>query len=239
MIRQGGETRYAVAKRGPIKAQTLTTIRERGVPVATVLDVGVLYGTPELIVAYPDMPHILFEPVVEFREEIAKTYRDVKHTLIAAAVSETSGEVSLQLSTIIPGLPISHSWMVDGAGARTVPMVSLDDYLRNHPSESPYLLKIDIDGHEMRVLRGASETLAQTSIVMVETSIDGLTERIRYLEDRGFQIFDLTEPCYYDSAMWICDAVMIRRELRAKHFADINKNFDISKWEIFTGDRHS
>ena len=54
--------------RYPSKRSVLRFLREAGVPVGTVLDVGAQWETAELRLAFPDKRHILFEPAVEFHE---------------------------------------------------------------------------------------------------------------------------------------------------------------------------
>jgi FkbM family methyltransferase len=221
--------------RSPLKRESLRILRERAIPVVTVLDVGVLKGTPELLEAFPDIPHLLFEPVSEFIEHIEKAYAGTPHRIVSCAVSDRSGEVSLGTVSIIPGLPISHAFMTEipAQATRTVPMISLDDFLSTNPAAAPYLLKIDIDGHEMKVLRGAGATLKQTSVVIIETPVGAIVERLAFLEQAGFRLFDLTEPCYYDESFWCCDAVLIRRDIHDERFADIRRNFDVAKYQIF------
>lgn len=222
--------------RGPIKVDTFQTLHEHGVPVATVLDVGVLTGTPELLAAYPGALHLLFEPVAEFAEAIGAAYAGASHRLVQAAVSDAEGDVELELSSIVAGVPISHSRMTgEGAGHRRVPMITLDGYLEREPAPGPYLLKIDIDGEELRVVAGAERVLAETTVVMIETPVHHITERLAALERRGFELFDLTEPCYYDGAFWQCDAVMLRRDVKASCFEPLGAAFDPAKYRPFTG----
>ena len=160
--------------RSPLKTETFNILRERGVPVGTIIDVGILNGTPELISTWPDKKHILFEPVEEFSQIIQTAYSNVDHELHHSAVSDSSGSVGLELRSVIQGMPISHSGMteygtgVDDRIVRQVPMIALDDFLRDKEYAEPFLLKIDIDGHELKVLRGAQKTLAKCSIVIVE-----------------------------------------------------------------------
>jgi len=52
-----------MTKRSPDKYQTLCILRDRGVPVSTVIDVGICHGTPKLMQVWPDKRHVLFEPV--------------------------------------------------------------------------------------------------------------------------------------------------------------------------------
>lgn len=225
--------------RGPFKGQVLSMLRQRGIPIGSVLDVGVQVATRELIEAFPDLTHVLFEPVVEFNDSIKHNYRSVPHKLVNAAVSERSGEVSLQVFTVHSGMQISHSTMAkdsNASGLRTVPMVSLDDYLIANPEPGPYLLKIDVDGAEMSVLAGAAETLKKCSVVIIEAPRYFLIERVSALKAAGFDLVDLIEPCYYDDVIWQWDAVMIRSELVAKHFTRLsNTDFDASKYSTFRG----
>ncbi len=226
--------------RGPIKTQALRLLRERGVPVAAVLDVGVLTQTPELRTAYPDVPHILFEPVAEFAETIHANYAGMDYRLVSAAVSDAEGETTLQTRTILASMTISHSSIVEGAAdtpdKRTVPMITLDGYLAREPAPGPYLLKIDVDGFELAVLRGAEQTLRQSSIVIIEAPLHELAERIAAVQRHGFRLFDLVEPCYYDGAFWQCDAVLVREDLMAGRFADLLKDFQAPLYTMYHGD---
>jgi FkbM family methyltransferase len=149
-------------QRFPSTSSSLVALRSRGIPISTVLDVGVQHGSPELCKACPDIPHILFEPVAEFQNSIAYNYRDIPHELVASAVSDRDGEALLEVSGIVPGFSVSHSSIIeDGSqreNTRRVPMVTIDSFLAGRPDvASPYLLKIDIDGLEIQVLNGAKK----------------------------------------------------------------------------------
>lgn len=229
-----------MSKRSPLKDQTLDILRERGVPVNVVLDVGVLHGTPELVRAYPGVRHILFEPVTEFVEKIRIAYRNVDHVLHQVAVGEASGSVTLRTVSHLDGMVISHSAMAagqppDAPGHRTVPMLSIDDAVAVNGYEGPFLLKIDIDGQELKVLRGAAKTLPQCSIVIVECARGELPQRILAVQAAGFTLFDLCEPCYYDKTFWQCDAVFIRNDLHQRLFTQLTGKVQPGMYETFRG----
>jgi FkbM family methyltransferase len=208
--------------RGPFKSQALQMLRDRGVVFGSVLDVGVLNGTPELVAAFPDLPHVLFEPVIEFTPDIEQKYADIDYRLVHAAVSDREGETALSVFSVLPGMPISHAGIVaddsDASSVRRVPVITLDGYLAREPSPGPYFLKIDVDGFEMQIMRGATETLANTSVVMIETPEGQMVERIAYLQQQGFRLLDLVEPAYYAGWFWQCDALMIRESVFCAHF---------------------
>lgn len=225
-------------RRIPSKTQALITLKARGVPVATVIDVGIERGTPELIEIFGDLEHILFEPVQEFAGPIAHAYRAVRYLLIDKAVSDRTGEAVIEVSAITGG-EVTHSGLVDatsaGPGRRTVKVTRLDDALKPLNLAAPYLLKVDIDGKELRVLAGATETLAKCSVVIVEVAVYEFGERLVVMERAGFTLFDLVEPCYYDGALWQCDAIFIRSDLQREHFQNLHDGYEEEKYQMFKG----
>lgn len=225
--------------RSPNKRQTLKLLRDRRIPVETVLDVGVQHGTPELLDAYPDRKHILFEPVAEYRNAIELAYRATPHEIVTAAISDAVGTTEIVTNSIIPGMDISHAWVAKGHevdGTHTiVPMTTLDCYLAEHPWPGPYFLKIDVDGHETQVLCGARTTLAQTSVLMIEATVAELPERLAFISGAGFAVVDLSEPCYYDETLWQVDIIAVRNDINNRMFRHIHRDFDSTRYSIFTG----
>lgn len=225
--------------RGPYKDQTLHLLRERGVPVETVLDVGVLFGTPELTKVWPDKKHILFEPVAEFTDRISANYRNISHELHCVAVGNADGTVGLKLASQVAGVAISHSVMFSGATdsdarIREVRKISLDSFLADRGLAEPYLLKIDIDGQDLQVLKGATETLKKCSIVIIECQSSQLVQNIAAVQNAGFTLFDLAEPCYYDKVFWQCDAVFIRKEIAKEKFKQLQGTVEPGMYEKFS-----
>ena len=57
----------------------------------------------------------------------------------------------------------------------------------------PFLLKLDVQGAEEAVLRGASEMLQNCQAVICEADIEDFQNLNRMLMDAGFVLYDITE----------------------------------------------
>ncbi len=225
--------------RAPSKDQALKTLIDRGIPVSTILDVGILSGTPELIKAWPGIEHILFEPVEEFESQIASTYANTKHQLHKVAVGSSTGIANLEVRSVVSGVKISHSSITSktlGAtpDVRAVPLVCLDEFVPALKVPQPYLLKIDVDGCELEVVKGARQTIRDSSVVIIECPHLQLAERISVIQSLGFRLFDLAEPCYYDEAFWQCDAIFVNARYFDSSFKTISGGVEKGLYERFT-----
>lgn len=82
--------------RRPLKMESFNKIKSMGIPIATVLDIGILTGTGELMAAFKDKKHFLVEPIVEWNDRINASYskHGIDYTLVNVAASNTNGVMS-------------------------------------------------------------------------------------------------------------------------------------------------
>ena len=135
--------------RRPSKSDSLRFLIASGLPVGTVLDVGVQDRTIELMECFPDTPHILFEPDTTQRETIHRNYERIDHVLVEAAVHHTSGFIEVAANgKLSSGLAAFRP--TRGDSTEQIPAIALDTWLDENPVKTPYLLKIDVEGGEQR-----------------------------------------------------------------------------------------
>jgi FkbM family methyltransferase len=209
----------------PTKESLLDRLKSGGLVIDTVIDVGVFdSGTPELIRAFPKAKHWLFEPVDLFQDNIHRLYASVDHELIHAACSDSTGEC-FQVHTSLNGNAVTHSQISDhyvAPGSRPevvdckpVRKIRLDDVTAG--LRGGILLKVDVDGFDLQVLKGATRTLANCAVVIVEATNDTLLERASFLDRHGFDLFDVVDLTYYGPALYQCDIVFMSRTIKAAH----------------------
>lgn len=204
--------------RRPTKADCLRTLISNGLHIGTVLDVGILDDTEALRVAFPKSKQYLFEPVEEFHSTIRKNYQDVDFELIGAAAGDKDGVVGLATRTIIAGTAISHSSIQDpdappADNVRQVRSIRLDTFVKERGLKGNILLKVDVDGAELRVLQGAQDVFDRIDVVIIEASRTFFFERFEYLHRQGFGLFDIVDVCYYSELFHQADLVFLRRPL--------------------------
>lgn len=147
-----------------------------------------------------------FEPYPPSFEAATRNYgSDPRVRLVQAAVSETAGEQTLQVleeSRVSNSLlsPRQAAWeeLRYRSGTITqmrVPVTTLDAYSAAKRLSSIYLLKIDVQGYEMHVLRGAEQILPRVDHILVESAIRPLYEEaprfsdvFEHLTARGFHL---------------------------------------------------
>jgi FkbM family methyltransferase len=178
----------------------------------------VQFGTPELYEVFPNSTTILVEPVREFEpalNEISNQMRDAR--IVWAAASNRSGRAQL---TVADGL--SHSTLRGADGerwendlAREVDLVTLDEICERENTEGPYLIKVDVDGTDLDVLDGATQILANTDCVIIESHITQVVERTGFLEDRGLFLWGLVDLGYKQDALFQFDLVFLSKRFQS------------------------
>ncbi|MFZ5618124.1 MAG: FkbM family methyltransferase [Pseudomonadota bacterium] len=202
--------------------------------MAAVLDVGVQKGTGSLIEVYPDVPHLLFEPVKAFAPDIARTYdyKRIKHQLFEVALSDVDGSGLMEVRKT-DGEEISHAW-VSNRG-ESVRLARLDTLVPQSGASGPYLLKIDVDGADApgKIIDGAAGVMKDVSCVVCEMVVDRFFDLSARIQRHGFVLWDIVECSYYDDVFYQCDVLFLRREQiesekRLKPFG--LSTFDPRKW---------
>ena len=168
----------------------------------TVIDIGVGYGTFPLYKAFPKAFFILIEPLKEYKnaiEKIAKKYNcDIHYK--AVGDRECKREINIDTgkvlrSSFLHRTPLTRS--ENPLKKRIVEVTTLDTIFRETIAiEEPILLKIDTEGYELSVLKGAKSLLKKVDIVIAEISIAKRFENsyrfedlISFMNKNGFHVF--------------------------------------------------
>jgi FkbM family methyltransferase len=197
--------------RFPSKLNTLQILKDFNVPIGTILDVGAHAETIELRRAFPDKRHILFEPASEFHDALRTNYAGMDHEVVPMALCDNDGQGHLHKRSI-DGATVTHSSLTaprEDLKTEIVPTARLDTFLKSRDEKKPYFLKIDVDGFEIPILRGAEGILLDVSVIVVEAPVDTIAERLNYVLSKGFRIFDIIDQCYYYDVMSQVDLVFL------------------------------
>ena len=173
----------------------------------TVIDVGVAGGTPELWAAFPasEYQYLLIEANPFYAEKLKKTASKMGAILETVFCGDHDGtETFITDDLYDPGKASKYSRKTGGNEKRSeVPSFTLDTIIKKHSLAGPFILKVDVEGAELDVLRGASETLMRTEAIIVETPISLKKDRassfgaiVSYLHERGFAVVDFAETTY-------------------------------------------
>ncbi|MCI0437050.1 MAG: FkbM family methyltransferase [Gemmatimonadetes bacterium] len=151
------------------------------------LDVGANIGLASAWFAhrYPGRPIHCFEPLSANAAMITRNCPQA--SINECAVGAEPGTLELEVDAdSIMATSIPTRWQT---AARRVPVIRLDDYVTANDIRAVSFLKIDTEGMELDVLRGATATLARTDQVALETHAEFRHREVQeLLRDAGFRI---------------------------------------------------
>ena len=146
----------------------------------TVLDVGAASGQFSLMATkrWPGARVVCFEPLERPRTKLIEVLGD-RVEVHATALGEQAGEETMNVATADDSSslrPIGERqkelFGTETAKSETVKISRMDDLVGE--IERPCLLKIDVQGFELEVLKGAQETLAKVDEAYIECSFEEL-----------------------------------------------------------------
>jgi FkbM family methyltransferase len=168
---------------------------DQGKQIAKIIDVGANEGQFAFMARYcwPHAKIDCFEPDPNAFSSLAITHhKDKLIHLSNCALGATPGELSLKLGITSAQNSFLTEYGKFIKGEILVPVKTLDE-LYSGVNLSNTLLKIDVQGYEIKVLDGAAKILNRLDFVLVEVSLDDLFEGgiqideiWSFLKEKGF-----------------------------------------------------
>ena len=178
----------------------LKSLKKRGLPIHHILDVGAHKGDWSVLAAtiLPEATYYLVEPQEELRPEIEKFLARQKGKVFFGGAGAEDGELTFTIWEDFAG----SSFLPDeqhaaGKAQKTVPVFSIDGLIARGEMPVPDICKIDVQGFEIEVLKGAGSIFGKTEVFILEASLFNffpnqplLHEIIAYMTQRGYVIYD-------------------------------------------------
>ena len=192
-----GVTRRELRDDHAVRVVVAAALRSGG----NAIDVGANEGTvlAQLLAVAPDGHHIAYEPIPELQRRLCSAFPQVE--VRGRALSDEAGTaefVHVVDAPTMSGLRRRTDLPPDARTERiSVTMERLDDALEE--TYVPSLIKIDVEGAEVKVIRGAASTLERhRPFVLFEHGLGGADlygsssgELFDLLDGAGLRIFDL------------------------------------------------
>lgn len=184
-------------------------LARRGFAPRTIVDIGANHGAWSRAAhgVFKDARFILIEPQEEMRPFLEQFCRQTPRAdYYLAGAGAAKGIQPLTIWDDLQGsafLRPEIQALTPYSAARNVPVMTLDGLVARGDFPVPDLIKIDVQGYELAVLRGALGCLGRTEMLIVETSLHHpLGERppfykvIEFMEAYGYRIFDFVDLRY-------------------------------------------
>ncbi|OQW97983.1 MAG: hypothetical protein BWK74_05570 [Desulfobacteraceae bacterium A6] len=204
----------------------MTVARGVGFTPKTIIDIGAARGcwSAEVSSIWPDACYILIDPLEENRQELQSVCRKLKNAdFRITAITDHSGKITINVHPDLEGSTIflEREENINGV-PREVNSMTLDDLHAEMRFENPVLLKVDVQGAEMKVLTGAAKSLPLFDMIILEVLLfdiyqgnnPQLYDVIAYLKSKGFVTWDLFGMGYrmLDNALCQVDMVFVRED---------------------------
>ena len=213
----------------------LRQAQSMGFKPATVVDVGAAYGSfaSQCVPVFPKARFLLLEPLVEYQPFLKELTESMPTAqCIMAAATAHQGEIVLNVHPDLVGSSLFREVEKDtdvNGLPRTVRAITIDGLLEETGAKGPFLLKVDVQGAELEVLRGAEKMLADTEYILLEVSLfrffqDGpdFNDVVLYMKSHGFVAYDISGLQYrpLDNALSQVDVAFVKEEglFRQRHF---------------------
>ena len=211
----------------------LEDVRARGFSPRGVLDIGAHRGDWTRVTRsiWPRARFLMIEPQPEMQESLERVCRELEGVGYVLAGAGCRREERIQtIWEDLAGssfLPVPDEAMLAAGRQRPAPLVTVNSLLEERPDLRPDLVKLDVQGYELEVLRGSGKCFGVTELFIVETSLYAFLpgnplcrEVIDFMADQGYELYDITE--YYrrpsDGALGQIDlAFALRRGMLRSH----------------------
>jgi FkbM family methyltransferase len=224
----------------PKMESTLQDLKQRGFSPSTTVDVGAYHGewTKMFKKIFPSAKVLMIEAQKEKTQklmEVSEKFSGEIFCEIALLGARAGQEVDfVQMET---GSSVFEESSPYARKRLKKTLITLDALLEAYTDFKQIdFLKLDVQGYELEVLKGASALLKRTEFVLMETSLIPINkgcplifEAMAFMDSMGFRTMDFcSQVRRKDGALWATDLLFISN--RSRFLPD--PQLDDTNWEI-------
>lgn len=202
----------------------LRRLAQNGVTPMLIFDVGAYRGdfAKAALAVWPSARVACFEPLRHGGLQIAELRTrhpniDLHETLVGATV-----EARVPMHVAATSSSLLRDAENEGYPIECFAQTTVDAAVRgSYSGQAPELLKLDVQGYELQVLKGAEASLDRIRVVLTEINLLDLHEdvplmhdMVAWLSERGLVAYDICgltrRPL--DNALWQADMIFVRKD---------------------------
>jgi len=200
-------------------------LKQIGFEPKHIVDVGANHGwwTREALKYFPDAWYTLLEPqywLEDSIKDVLETNTKVRfHAVGAGAAKGTFDFTIVNRDDSCSFRYTEAEAKAEGFEQIKLPVVTLNDLLAGSGLPTPDIIKIDAEGLDIEVLKGASDFFGKTEIFMVEVGIvnkifdNSCLKMINYMDNNGYTLFEITDinRPFVPAILWLAELVFIKK----------------------------
>lgn len=199
-------------------------LKQYGFRPTLILDIGANHGSwsRKVAEAFPEARFILVEPQQWLLEKCADLI-DKGHRFIPAGAGSTNGTMLFTLNNDRNDSSTFTMTEQEAAvsGFKQVPtqVLTIDEIVKQTGGLVPDMIKIDAEGMDLDVLKGATSVLGHTEVILLEASVNATFKDTKILhvlnamDHYGYQLFDITElnRPFEPRVLWLMELVFVKK----------------------------
>jgi FkbM family methyltransferase len=169
---------------------------------STIFDIGVNEGTPWFYQSFPDGRKVLIEPRQDSLDTTLKAFPEFEFETFCCALGSENSTATLNVVARPGWSGIPERAAIAAAEVEEtveVPVRRLDEIATEF--SGPFGLKIDTEGYELEVLKGAAGIMQQCEFIIAEVSVmkrfqNGyrFSDIISFMREFDFELLDVLNP---------------------------------------------
>jgi FkbM family methyltransferase len=189
-----------------------------------IVDVGANHGTwtREALKYFPDANYTLLEPQSWMEKSIKDILIEnpkVKFNAVGAGDKEGSFKFTLvDRDDSCTFIITEEEAVLKGFQQVEVPVVTLNDFLPKTKLPIPDIIKIDAEGLDLQVLKGASNYFGNTEIFLIEAGVvnksleNSLVNVVNYMDQNGYKLFEITDlnRPFKPQILWLVELAFVK-----------------------------
>ncbi|HEY0172642.1 MAG TPA: FkbM family methyltransferase [Pyrinomonadaceae bacterium] len=202
---------------------SLQLLSRNGFKPKQIFDVGAYQGDFARLCfdVWPEAKVVAFEVLDHKVERLRKMAEFGNSVEVVTCLLGAHDRDSVPFHEMETASSVLEEHIQQSAPVKSHPMRTVDRVVRDRGASPPDFLKLDVQGYELEVLKGAEESLNSLQVILAELNfldihknVPLVSEVIAWLDERGWVAYDVCgltrRPL--DGALWQADLIFVPKD---------------------------